>query len=56
MKQRFPRTLSEAFPSERFGSVEGPYRKPASALIELAQTVAILALFAVLGVLMAWRF
>ncbi len=54
--KRFPRTLAEAFPSERYAAIQGPYKRTASALIEAVQTVAILAAFAGLGVLIAWRF
>lgn len=53
---RFYRTTREAFPCERFPAVFGPYRKPSSALVEVAQLAAILVLFAILGVIAAWRF
>jgi len=53
---RFYRSTREAFPVERFPAVFGPYRKRSSALAELAQAAAALALFALLGVLIAWRF
>lgn len=53
---RFYRSTREAFPVERFPAVFGPYRKPSSALSELAQLVGVVALFATLGVIAAWRF
>jgi hypothetical protein len=28
--RRFPRSLSDAFPAARAGSVQGPYRRPAA--------------------------
>ena len=53
---RFYRTTREAFPIERFPAVFGPYRKRSIALAELAQAALCLSLFALLGVLIAWRF
>jgi len=29
--RRYPRSLAEAFPNERFAAVEGPYRRPGTA-------------------------
>ena len=41
---RYPRTIAEAFPDERAGSVSGPYRRPHRARHVVA--VALLALIA----------
>lgn len=47
--QFFPRTLSEAFPDERFPAMFGPYRKSSRHLVRAAGVVALLVLGA-LGV------
>jgi len=52
---RFYRTTREAFPCERFNTVEGPYRRTGW-LVEFLQAAFCLSLFALLGVLIAWRF
>ena len=52
---RFPRSLSEAFPGERFNAAFGPYRRPTSALREVLKAAALLALFAFIGILIGWR-
>lgn len=41
---RYPRTIAEAFPDERSGSISGPYRRPHRARHAVA--VALLALIA----------
>lgn len=41
---RYPRTIAEAFPDERAGSIAGPYRRPHRARHAVA--VALLALIA----------
>lgn len=48
--QFFPRTLSEAFPDERFPAVFGPYRKSSRRLVRAAGIASLLVLL-VLGVL-----
>lgn len=44
--QFFPRSLSEAFPDERFPALSGPYRKSSRHLVRAAGVVALLALLA----------
>ena len=44
--QFFPRTLSEAFPDERFPAVFGPYRKSSRNLVRAVGVVVLLALLA----------
>lgn len=48
--QFFPRTLSEAFPDERFPAMFGPYRKSSRHLVRAAGLAALLVLL-VLGAL-----
>lgn len=48
--QFFPRTLSEAFPDERFPAVFGPYRKSSLHLVRATGIAALLVLL-VLGAL-----
>lgn len=48
--QFFPRTLSEAFPDERFPAVFGPYRRSSRHLVRAAGLAVLLALL-VLGAL-----
>lgn len=45
--QFFPRTLSEAFPDERFPAMFGPYRKSSRQLVRAAGVVVLLALLLV---------
>lgn len=42
--RRFPRSLSDAFPSARAGSVQGPYRRP------MAERIASVLLAVVIGI------
>ena len=44
--QFFPRSLSEAFPNERFPAIFGPYRKSSRHLVRASGVVALLALLA----------
>jgi hypothetical protein len=48
--QFFPRTLSEAFPDERFPAVFGPYRRSSRCIVRAAGFAALLVLL-VLGAL-----
>lgn len=44
--QFFPRTLSEAFPDERFPAMFGPYHRSSRGLVRAAGVVVLLALLA----------
>lgn len=54
MTARFCRSTREAFPAERYPAVFGPYRAPARWLLPLGY-LCLFGLFALLGVLLAWR-
>lgn len=54
--RRHPRTLAEAFPCDAWRGVITRYRRPlAERIVVLAGQIAVLALFAVIGVMLAWR-
>ena len=48
---RFPRTLADAFPCERFPAVFGPYRRESGFIRQAIGTAAVLGLFAIIGAL-----
>lgn len=52
MSSRFYRSTRETFPCERFPATFGPYRRP-SFVRHAVALVAVLALFATIGALMA---
>ncbi len=53
---RFPRTLADAFPSERFVAMHGPYKRRSGALRQAIGTVCVLGLFCFIGALMGAGF
>jgi hypothetical protein len=53
---RFPRTLADAFPSERFCAMRGPYRRESGFLRQAIGTVCVLGLFAIIGALIGAGF
>lgn len=54
--RRHPRSLAEAFPDERSPAAFGPYRAPwLQRVWPVVAWLALAALFAGLGVLLAWR-
>lgn len=53
--RRFPRSLAEAFPDERYPAVRGPYRRPGGADVPVMVGCALAALF-LAALLVAERF
>ncbi len=53
---RFPRTLADAFPSERFPACFGPYRRQYGFIGQALRTVCVLGLFAFIGALIGAGF
>jgi hypothetical protein len=53
---RFPRSLADAFPSERFVALHGPYRRESGFIRQAIGTACVLGLFAFIGALIGAGF
>ena len=53
---RFPRTLADAFPSERFVAMRGPYRRESGFIRQALGAVCVLGLFCFIGALIGAGF
>jgi len=53
---RFARSLSEAFPDERYCAIRGPYKRRSGAIRQAIGTVCVLGLFCLIGALIGAGF